>query len=71
MAPELAAVLPGAGSPPAGAAVVLDGDGWRQDGEFALATGVLTVPDRPAERIAIGFERVSGRWLALFQESLA
>lgn len=71
MVPELAAAMPGAGSPPADAVVVLDGDGWRQDGEFAMATGVLRVPGEPTERIAIGFERVSDRWLVLFQESLA
>jgi hypothetical protein len=67
--PELNETLEQGEQVPEHADVVLDVDGWREHGGYAVATGVLVVPGQSAERIVVGFVDISGQWLVAFEES--
>lgn len=69
LTPELARLISNSAHPQPGSNISLDQDGWSQLDHFAAATGTLTVPGKPPEKIVIGFKEVSGRWLVTFEES--
>jgi hypothetical protein len=71
LTPDLDEALPKEAGVPAGADIVLDPDGWREHGEYAIATARLVVPGAPDQPIVIGFRNVSGQWLVTFQEDVS
>jgi hypothetical protein len=68
-----AAALSGSGPLfPVGSSLTLDSDGWRQDGDFANATGVLADPSGKQTRAEIGFMADPdhpGAWKVTFEEA--
>lgn len=71
LTPDLDEALPPGGEVPADADIVLDADGWRVDGDYAIATGRFVSPGVPDRPIVIGFRNVSGQWLITFQEDVS
>jgi hypothetical protein len=66
--PQLAQLADAPAATPAGTAIRIDADGWREHDGFAVATATLTVPGQPDRSIVIGFQRTGDRWLIAFEE---
>ncbi|NUP46730.1 MAG: hypothetical protein HOW97_05370 [Catenulispora sp.] len=71
-----AAALPDDGGPlyPAGSKLTLDADGWRQEGDYANATGMLADPSGTRVRVEVGFIAAPdqpGAWKVTFEETLS
>ena len=68
LTPELAGIAGVPEAVPAGSAITLDRDGWREHDGFAVATATFTTPGQPPRQIVIGFQRDGDRWLIAFEE---
>jgi len=67
--PDLADSLPVGVLFPAGSVIALDSGSWEQAGQYANATGLLSVPGSAAKPVEIGFVDSAGTWLVTFEET--